>query len=695
MTPAIGTAFALGALTSLALAVAAVYRPPRERYHWSFAAGMVMFTAESVAAFVLVATTESPEDRLLWLRVVTAIGLALPLPWGAFVASLLLPVHNRARRMWTYGVLLGSVAAAGGVVAASVAPMFLIWEGSGAFYAARLETPGSYAIIAQLVATAAILGGLEAALRASTEMTRWRVKYVVLGVGGIFLVRFYLLGQAMLFHVVLATYLATGAVTLTIGNLVLLAAFLRHRFPSVNIAVSRHIVYRSAIIGILGTYLFIIGALGWVLNQLGVSEELFWGSLVIFLSALGLAAVFLSEHVRWRLKRFIGLNFYRSKYDYRQQWTSFNKRLGSLVTVDELAPALLQAVTEAVGTAKAALYIADGLGGDYHAVATRELGALPGVAADHPLPMELFVRRTPVVHGRDSAPGLERLDPELETLLQNGGVAVPLLWRGDLTGFLLIGRERTGAAYTVEDHEFLATVGEQAAGAIATARLSEAMTETRQFDAFNRVASFVIHDLKNSIAALSMLSQNAAANFDDPEFQRDAMTTLSRTVERMNGLLARLSSAPESAALHLGPVDVAALALEAAQRPVRHPSVNIVTEITPVPTLTADHEALLRVAQNLVKNAVEAVNGAGIVTVRVYADGDDVVLAVSDTGCGMSDEFVRKSLFTPFRSTKKAGWGIGMYQSKGIVDAHRGRIEVSSKEGEGTTFWVKLPTDRR
>ena len=67
------------------------------------------------------------------------------------------------------------------------------------------------------------------------------------------------------------------------------------------------------------------------------------------------------------------------------------------------------------------------------------------------------------------------------------------------------------------------------------------------------------------------------------------------------------------------------------------------------------------------------------------------VLSVRDTGCGMSPDFIHESLFRPFRSTKKTGMGIGLFQSKMIVEAHHGRIEVESKEGVGSTLRVYLP----
>ena len=226
---------------------------------------------------------------------------------------------------------------------------------------------------------------------------------------------------------------------------------------------------------------------------------------------------------------------------------------------------------------------------------------------------------------------------------------------------------------------------------IATARLSESLAQAREFEAFHRLTSFVIHDLKNSISALSMLSDNALRHFDDPEFQRDAVRTLGRTVDRMKGLLGRLSSSPDAAHLQRGPVDLAALALEASVPLAKNPKIELVQQLAPLPPLSADAGALLRVIENLVSNAVQALEGPGTITLKTYESGGCAVLAVADTGCGMSEEFMRKSLFSPFRTTKKHGWGIGLYQTKGIVEAHGGTIEVSSKEGAGTTFYVGLP----
>jgi signal transduction histidine kinase len=123
--------------------------------------------------------------------------------------------------------------------------------------------------------------------------------------------------------------------------------------------------------------------------------------------------------------------------------------------------------------------------------------------------------------------------------------------------------------------------------------------------------------------------------------------------------------------------------------------VAFVKDLDAVPPIPGDPEALLSVVRNLVNNAVQAIDGVGTVTVRTCKENDAAVISVADTGRGMSEEFIRRSLFVPFRTTKKGGWGIGLYQVKGIVEAHGGTIEVSSREGVGTTVRVMLPTAGR
>jgi len=189
-----------------------------------------------------------------------------------------------------------------------------------------------------------------------------------------------------------------------------------------------------------------------------------------------------------------------------------------------------------------------------------------------------------------------------------------------------------------------------------------------------------------------MLARNALRNFDDPEFQRDTMTTLSRTVDRMRRLLTRLSSpVSEAESLRVELIDLGTIVLEATAALAAEPRVRLVRELGAVRPVAGDRDALLRVVENLVTNAAEAIEGEGTVAITLAEADGHAILTVSDTGSGISAEFMERHLFSPFRSTKKAGWGIGLYHTKQIVEHHHGTIHVDSTEGTGTTFRVTLP----
>lgn len=107
-----------------------------------------------------------------------------------------------------------------------------------------------------------------------------------------------------------------------------------------------------------------------------------------------------------------------------------------------------------------------------------------------------------------------------------------------------------------------------------------------------------------------------------------------------------------------------------------------------------DTEQMLKVLTNLLLNASEAVSPAGEIRVQTGQRNGWGLLQVADNGCGMTPEFISQALFRPFQTTKKKGFGIGMFQSKMIVEAHGGRIEVESQQNKGTTFRVLLPIEK-
>jgi putative PEP-CTERM system histidine kinase len=678
----------MAALTSVVLAGAIFRHRPLRLYHWLFSAGMLSFAAEALASQRLLQRGDAGADVELWVGVLTVASLASSLIWLAFVAAFRdTDTLVGSRRAWL-GLAGGGVVAIGAMIVLNELTIIRILRVEGFFELMTFDAGSRATVIVQLLITVIILVGLELNLRTSAGAHRWHLKYLVVGLGSIFLVRFYVLTSLLLFNVLAAALIATASATMFLGNLAIALAMYRG-VRAGGLALSRQLVFRSTMVGLLGAYLVAIGALGWLLTRLEIPQMTFWAALLVFVSGTLLIVLMLSVNVKWRVKRFITRHVYRNKYDYRQQWRGFTARLSSAVTPAECVPPLLQGVMEAVGAAEGALYLICPADGHYRCAAA--VGPrTPSATLDAE---SVALRRLKAERGPLALVDLT-LDwggsEALQRFASEFALAVPLTWQEQLTGVLLLGPERAGAEYGAEDLEFLATVGEQAAGVLAMAQLSERVAQAREFEAFHRLTSFVIHDIKNSVASLSLLSRNALQNFDDPEFQRDAIRTISSAVTRMKGLLGKLSAPSRAEALEMAAVDLKAVAAEVVGLARQGGLVRLVKETESV-VIRGDAEALRRVLENLVSNAIQAVTGVGRVAVKTYADGAWAVMEVTDTGVGMSDEYVRESLFVPFRSTKPNGWGVGLYQAREIVQRHGGSISVSSRRGEGTTFWVRLP----
>jgi signal transduction histidine kinase len=112
------------------------------------------------------------------------------------------------------------------------------------------------------------------------------------------------------------------------------------------------------------------------------------------------------------------------------------------------------------------------------------------------------------------------------------------------------------------------------------------------------------------------------------------------------------------------------------------------------PKIEVDMEKIKRTFINIIKNAFEAMPTAGTLTVKSQRSGDDVEIAFTDTGTGMTQDVIEK-LWTPFLTTKAKGMGLGLPVCKRIVEAHGGKISAKSSAGKGTTFTVTIPSRQK
>ena len=205
-----------------------------------------------------------------------------------------------------------------------------------------------------------------------------------------------------------------------------------------------------------------------------------------------------------------------------------------------------------------------------------------------------------------------------------------------------------------------------------------------------------MHDLKNLAGSLSLLVQNAEQYGNDPDFQASAMRTLKSTTQRILDLMGKLARQTKTPTLpQAGPLillDVNELVRDVLQGMNGTGCQADFHAGKDIPFLRLEPESIKQVLLNLVLNARQAMGEKGTLDISTAYSGNEVIVEVTDTGSGMSSDQL-EHLFEPFRSSKKTGLGVGLYQCKRIVEERQGRIRVESRLGKGTKIIATFPVD--
>ena len=537
----------------------------------------------------------------------------------------------------------------------------------------------------------AVLGMLlvEQWYRNTPSPQRWGIKFACLGVGGLFAYDFYLYSDALLFRAINDDIWAARGVVNALCAPLLAVSAARNPGWAPGLSVSRQMLFRSAALLGSAIYLLAMAASAYYLRYVSGT----WGALMQMAylggACLLLAGVLFSGALRAKLKVFINKHFYKAIFDYREEWLRFTRALS------EDGPALgersIQAVAQLVESPAGALWIA------------REPGLLtpaaswnwPPQAWSEPVssPLGRFLEeRQWVIDVSDCACHPDLYDDlQLPLALHQVWLLVPLMLHGRLFGVVALARPRTRIGLNWEIRDVLKIAGSQAASYLAYRESLDTLSVSRQFESFNRMSTFIVHDLKNLVFQLSLLLSNAEKHRANPEFQQDMLVTLDHSVQKMKTLLQKLArgetlDAPAASPLQLDALLRQAVAAKASLAPV--PRLEIIDGQL---TVLANRARLERVLGHLIQNAIEATARDGKVAVRLRQESGTAVVELADTGQGMSEQFIRERLFKPFDTTKTAGMGIGVFESREYIEEVGGRLEVSSVPAVGTTFRVILP----
>ncbi len=467
-----------------------------------------------------------------------------------------------------------------------------------------------------------------------------------------------------------------------------------------RIRLSRAATFQSLSLLAICAYFAVMAILATALR--GTSVEWSRGLLVGLLAAMTVAAMVLlpSAKARGWAKVKISKHLFEHRYDYRTEWLRFTDTVGT--TGPEAAPLgerVIKAFADILEAPGGLLLAKDPSGAITTASSWNWSGKHPPVGElervrDFWSAIETsgrIVELDAVRNGWARPEDCEALPPQWMLEERRAWIGVPLIHGERLFGLVLLSSPDYRRVLDWEDFDLLRTAGRQAASSLAEAHGQEALSNAQRFEEFNRRFAFILHDIKNLVSQLSLLSRNAERHADNPEFRADMVATLRSSVGKMNELLTRLSPKALARSQRSEPQPLRNILLDAIAAKRREHEVKLLGDTSL--SAVVDASALEQAVGHIIQNAVEASSPDAPITVRVARQGEEVRVSIIDHGTGMDGDFVRNRLFQPFASTKPGGFGIGSFEARSLIAAMGGRLVVDSTPGVGSEFSIFLPAE--
>jgi putative PEP-CTERM system histidine kinase len=538
------------------------------------------------------------------------------------------------------------------------------------------------------------LVGIEQLYRNARPSQQNGLKFLCLGLAGIFAFDLFLYTNAVVEGQIPALFWSARGFVVALCVPLLAVSVKRVTTWKRGIFASRQVIFYTTTLFAAGIYLSLIGLMGYLIQAFGMdwSETL---QLVFFSAAvLAFFALLLSDQLRARIRVFLAKHFFERKYDYRVEWL---RLIHTLTTEEDKLPLkkrAVKAVAQIVDSPSGNIWLRSEDGSSFRCVAAWDMRPHSAELAASGNLAKLLVTRGWVIDIAEVASAPNKYQPltvnDIPEELTSAAYLVPLVHEVELIGFVSLSKPKTPFTLNFEDHDLLKTVGQQIASYLTQEEATERLAESRQFEAFNRFTAFIMHDLKNAIAQQSLVVTNAEKHKRNPEFIDDAIETIKGSVERMRRVLTHLrQSALETPHEVLDLAHVAALVTSRCSD--RQP-VPFVTGSEESLFVSANKDRLVAAVTHAVRNAQDACESDGKVSIDIRSKDRRCEIEISDDGCGMDKEFISDRLFRPFDSTKGAeGMGIGAYQIRETLRASGGDVEVSSEVGKGTTLLMHLP----
>ncbi|MGQ9777258.1 MAG: XrtA/PEP-CTERM system histidine kinase PrsK [Thermodesulfobacteriota bacterium] len=688
--------FGAGAL-SLGIAIFVLLKDYRSFQQRVFASGMIAFALEAIfTGFSL--QTPFVETIIRWQRVRLIIEGFIPPIWLLFSVSFAKENYKESIKRMRWPLILFFIIPLIFGIGLNKAIIRDVVIDESSKWIVTLGRGGQFFYIIIIIITIIVLMNLERTFRISRGHIRWQIKFMIIGLGGLFALRIYTGGQTLMFRAVDMELEIVNSGALIVANALILRSLFRLNILSIQFYPSQAVLYSSFTLLLAGIYFIIVGVLVNLFKYFNGGQAIALRVFFVFLAFVGLFVLLFSDRVRHKIKYFISIHFKRHTYDYRKEWMKFTKETSLITDSDTLCMKVAKMLSTTLEVLSVTIWLFDETYGRLRASGSTVFSA-NGIG--HRISDEVGTKLIQMFKDQEGPIDLddskiswaEDLKQSIHETFQEARIryCIRLSAGGQFLGIITLG-ERVGyESFSFDEFDLLKTIADQIAVSLLNLKISEELRKAKEMEAFRTISAFMIHDLKNMASTLSLTMQNLPIHFENPEFREDALRIIQQSVNKINHMCGQLSFLSKKIELNKVATDLNELVLRSLSSINGGRNVSMTHDLLPISKIFIDPEQIQKVITNLIINAREALINGGLIHIKTFEKENWAILSVSDNGCGMSKEFMERSLFKPFKTTKKQGMGIGLYQSKTIVEAHGGRIEVESQQGKGSTFRVFLP----
>lgn len=534
-----------------------------------------------------------------------------------------------------------------------------------------------------------ILYLLEQLFRRTEKTERWKIKPICLGLGIIITYEFAFFSNAMLVNSIdHALFIARGWIYL-IGLPFIIITIRRVHFLSLRVYISRDVVFNSTLLIASSAYLISMSLVGYLIKHLNYNWSGIFQYVFLLLSGFILISLFLSESFRSNLKVFIAKHFYENKYDYREEWIKFSQ-IKETYSTDPYQVALLSLMNP-LNCEKGVIF----------ALENNRLIKRTNYAIDE--------NKLTIIHDLINAAIKHNWIIDLDELKQKKSKTpfkinnidlieqteikyiIPICEAGEHYFACLLSKSKKLNKLDFEDRDLIKVISKQVSIYLNLNISNSKLAENEQFNAFNQTSTFLIHDLKNILTQLHLISTNSKKHKNNPEFINDTFTTVNFAANRLEKVLSHLSkhnTNDENEAVNICDTIIEACTEKNDKQPI--PIYD--SKLNDTFFVNTNKERLKNVFLHLIQNAQDATNNDGYIKISKIDDDNFFAIRIEDNGIGMSKQFIENKLFKPFFTTKgNAGIGIGAYDAKQLIEQLDGYVNVFSSEGKGTKFEIYLP----